>query len=114
MRILIVEDHLEVLECLRSYFGEQGNEVRVASTAREALEQLERGPCDLALVDLLLPQGSGRQVIREIAGRRDATRVVVVTGCDDLELRRELLELGVADYLFKPVTIRDLDALFTP
>jgi DNA-binding response OmpR family regulator len=138
MNILIVEDQLEVLECLRLYFAGRGNEVRTACTAEEALRHLSQGPFDLAFVDLLLPQGHGRDVIRELRKRGQApfpaqqeiassapagpprndgegasrTRVIVVTGCDDLELRRELLALGVADYLYKPVTVRDLDALF--
>lgn len=112
MKILVVEDQLEVLECLRSYFTDRFHEVHVASTADEALALLDReGEFHLALVDLLLPRGHGRQVIQEICKRGLLTRRIVITACDDLELRRELLALGVSKYLFKPVTIRDLDRI---
>lgn len=112
MKVLVVEDQLEVLECLRSYFTDRFHEVRAASTAEEALALLDReGDFQLALVDMLLPRGHGRQVIQEIWRRNLPTRPIVITACDDLELRRELLALGVSEYLFKPVTIRDLDQL---
>lgn len=113
MRILIVEDQLDVLECLRSYVQAQGSQVLTASTAHEAVACLDRAIPDVALIDLMLPQGHGREVIEEISKRQLPTRVVVITACDDLQLRQELLSYGVAsyDYLFKPVTVRDLDAL---
>lgn len=112
MTILIVEDHLEVLDCLRLYFSEKGHEVATASTAEEALAILNRLNPDLAIVDMLLPKGHGRQVLQEIRKRGLPTRMVVVTGSDDLELKKEAQSLGVSDYVFKPVTLRDLDALF--
>ena len=141
MKILVVEDQIEVLDCLRSYFEEQGNEVQVASNAPDALVLLEKRaglvedsfptreegiPFDLAFIDLLLPKGHGREVVREIAKRneaaslapgqakRRATRMVVITASEDLELRREMLDYGVSDYLFKPVTIRDLECFLIP
>ena len=115
MRILIVEDQRDVLECLRGYFRERGHEVMTACTEREALEWLSGSQPQLAFIDLMLPRGHGRAVIQEIA-RNDGekvtpTRMVVITACDDLQLRKEMLALGVTDYLFKPLTLRDLDAL---
>lgn len=112
MRILIVEDHLEVLDCLRFYFTEKGHEVATAATTEEAISSLNRMSPDLAIVDMLLPKGHGREILREIHKRKLPTRVVVVTGSDDLELKKEAQSLGVSDYLFKPLTIRDLDTLF--
>jgi len=131
MKILLVEDQVEVLECLRSYFEGRGNTVTAVSDAEEALATLERGQqagenFELAFVDLLLPKGHGRQVIQEIvkkneiasdpAGPRNdvKTRVIVVTASDDLELRQEMLNYGVSDYLFKPITVRDLERLLLP
>ncbi len=122
MLVLLVEDQLDVLDCMRLYLGERGHEVHTAATAQEALAWLNCATPDLAVVDMLLPRGHGRQVVQEIASRaararndgREVrpTRVVVVTACDDLNLRREMLSLGVTDYLFKPITVRELDALF--
>ena len=112
MRILIVEDHLEVLDCLRQYFSDKGHDVNTAATVEEAVSCLSRWSPDLAIVDMLLPNGHGKQILQEIRRQELPTRLVVVTGSDDLELRKEAKSLGVSDYLFKPLTIRDLDALF--
>ncbi len=119
MKILLVEDQIEVLDCLRSYFEERGNEVTAVSDAEQALatlnSNLQAGQnFDLAFVDLLLPIGHGRQVIQEIAKQKIPTRVIVVTASDDLELRQEMLNYGVSEYLFKPITIRDLERLLLP
>lgn len=114
MRILIVEDQAEVIECLRSYFEGLGHLVQTAPNAEEALALIRQHqgagspPYDLAFVDLILPKGHGRDVIR---GIDPPTRIIVVTASDDLELRKEMLALGVSEYLFKPVTVRDLEAL---
>lgn len=114
MRILIVEDQLDVLECLRAYSSELGYEVVTACTADEAIRALHRAPPDLAFIDLILPQGNGRQVVQEIFKNQFPARTVVITACDDLDIRKELKAMGVSEYLFKPVTIRDLDQLLRP
>ena len=111
MKVLIVEDQMDVLECLRSYSLGLGCEVMTAATAKDAIASLDRATPDLAFVDLILPQGSGRQVVYEIYRRGLPSRMVVITACDDLNIRKELLDHGVSDYLFKPVTIRDLEQL---
>ena len=114
MRILIVEDELDMLACLRSYFSERGHTVLTASTTEEALQILNRVTPDLAFVDLQLPVGSGRLVVQAIMSRQLPTRVIVMTGSVDLGLRKELLACGVSDYLFKPVSLRELEAFATP
>jgi len=115
MQILIVEDDLDVLQCLRSYLTERGHEVMTACTAEEAIAWLNCSDPALIMADLTLPKGNGRQVIQEVVKRHLHARVVVITADDDLELRRDLLSLGIiTDYLFKPITIRELNALFDP
>ena len=117
MKILIVEDHVEVLECFRSYFGGRGFEVVTACTVPDAIRLVRAGPLAMAFIDLRLPGGDGQQVVREIAALRETnpdfpmTRMVIVTADDDLNRRQELMRYGVSHYLFKPITIRDLEEL---
>ena len=113
-RLLIVEDELEMLACLREHFTDRGHQVFTASTVEEALTWLNQTTLDMAFVDMLLARGHGRTVIQEIAKRRLPVRMVVMTACDDLDLRRDLLAYGVTDYLFKPITLHELDLLVTP
>ena len=109
--ILIVEDELEMLMCLRSYFTDRGHQVMTASTVEEALGCLKDATPDMAFIDLHLAEGNGRSVIHAITKQRLPTRMIVMTGSSDLEVRRELLACGVTDYLFKPISLREVGQL---
>lgn len=109
--ILIIEDEIEMLACLRGYFTDRGHQVMTASSVEEALNCLNRSTPDMAFIDMTLARGHGRTVIQEIKKRQLPTRMVVMTGNSDLELRRELLAYGVTDYLFKPITLREVGRL---
>ena len=109
--VLIVEDELELLARLRTHLTERGHAVLTASTVAEALHRLAQATPDMALIDLQLPGGSGRTIVQAIRKRQLPTRVVIITGCPDLELRRELLASGVTDYLFKPIQLREINTL---
>ena len=113
MDILIVEDEGDILDFLRSYFADRGHTVMTASTVEESMGWLRAAAPDLALVDLRLPHGHGRMIVKAIKDRHLATKIAVVTACDDLDVRRELLGCGVDHYLFKPVALKDLEALLT-
>ena len=112
-QVLIVEDELDLLECLRSYLTDREHDVLTASTVDEALRWLAQATPDMALIDLRLPGGHGRLIVQDIRKRQLPTRIVIMTGCADLELRRELLASGVSDDLFKPIQLRELNALLT-
>lgn len=111
MRILVVEDELDLLHCLRTYFLERGHQVATASIASEAIQQLDAFRPDTAFIDLILPRGNGQDVIQAIVARQLPTRIVVITGQADFELRQQLLASGVSVYLFKPLALRDLNQL---
>lgn len=111
--ILIVEDELEMLTCLRGYFTDRGHRVVTTATVGEALEYLQVASPDMAFIDLHLPDGSGRAIIQTITKRHLPTRMIVMTGLSDLELREELLAYGVTDYLFKPMRLQEVGRLLT-
>lgn len=112
-QILIVEDEWDLLVALRSYLTDRGHHVMTASTVDEALAWLRHSAPEMAFIDLKLPNGNGRTIIQSIVKQQLPTRMIVITGCADLDLRRELLAYGVTDYLFKPVTLREIGRLLT-
>ena len=91
-RILIVEDHVFFSEALRMLLGrrlseEHGrdSEFRLAATVADGLRIAhEEGPFDLAMVDLVLPDGDGTEVVREIKESYPKTRVAVLSSVRDL------------------------------
>jgi two-component system, OmpR family, response regulator RegX3 len=108
-RILLIEDEESIAEPLERALEREGFDVATASTAAEGRERLrERGP-DLVLLDVMLPDGDGRDILREIR-RTSRTPVVMLTARGE-ELDRVLgLELGADDYVTKPFSAAELAA----
>jgi two-component system, OmpR family, response regulator RegX3 len=108
-KILLIEDEESIAEPLAGALGREGFEVVHAATAAEGLEAFRRRSPDLVLLDVMLPDGDGRDVLRQI--RSEArTPVVMLTARGD-ELDRVLgLELGADDYVTKPFSAAELTA----
>src|SRR5262245_6799012 len=100
-KLLVVEDEVSISEPLARALEREGFDVAVADTAAGALETFRsRGP-DLVLLDAMLPDGDGRDVLRELR-RVSRVPVVMLTARGD-EVDRVLgLELGADDYVTKP------------
>ena len=94
---------------LMEYLGPEGFDTRTAATGPAGLEQLTRSPVDLVILDVMLPQLSGFEVLRRI---RAVSRVpVIMLTARGEEVDRVVgLELGADDYLAKPFSARELVA----
>jgi two-component system, OmpR family, response regulator RegX3 len=108
-RILVIEDEQSISEPLVDALVREGFDVVVAATAEAGRERFrELGP-DLVLLDVMLPDGDGRDVLREIRAV-SRTPVVMLTARGE-ELERVLgLELGADDYVTKPFSGAELAA----
>ncbi len=111
-RILAVDDDRDVVTHLRRRLGEAGFAVEVAATEVEALAALERRPFDLILLDVMLPEGDGFELLRRlVADRRTGTiPVIVLTAKGRIGDRVRALQLGADDYLVKPFDVEELEA----
>jgi two-component system, OmpR family, response regulator RegX3 len=108
-RILLVEDEFSIAEPLSTALEREGFEVVTAASVQEALDLFARRSPDLVLLDVMLPDGDGRDVLREIRAR-SRTPVVMLTARGE-ELDRVLgLELGADDYVTKPFSAAELVA----
>ena len=108
-RILLIEDEESISEPLERALGREGFDVAVAATAAEGRERFRDDRPDLVLLDVMLPDGDGRDVLREIRGT-SRTPVVMLTARGE-ELERVLgLELGADDYVTKPFSSAELAA----
>jgi two-component system response regulator RegX3 len=106
-RILLIEDEQAISEPLAAALERDGFDVVVAATAAAGLEGFRTRSPDLVLLDVMLPDGDGRDVLREIRG---ASRVpVVMLTARGEEMDRVLgLELGADDYVTKPFSAAEL------
>ena len=106
-RVLVVDDEPQFLRALTTNLRGAGYEVETATTAAEALAAAGLRPPDAVILDLLLPDGSGADVLRELRGWSDAP-VVLVSAVGDEDEKIAALDAGADDYVTKPFAVGEL------
>ena len=106
-RMLIVEDELALNTCLQEFFTLKGFEVRCAFSAEEALEQLEKEPVDVILLDVLLPGQTGIEVPRQVKEQSPRVKVIMVTAVDDAAVQDTARRYGADAVISKPFDFSD-------
>jgi two-component system response regulator RegX3 len=108
-KALLIEDEEAISEPLAAALGREGFDVAVAGTAAGGLDAFRAGAPDVILLDVMLPDGDGRDVLREIRAR-SRVPVIMLTARGE-EMDRVLgLELGADDYVTKPFSAVELAA----
>src|SRR4051812_41342909 len=108
-RILVVEDEASIVTPLADALGREGFDTDIAGTAAEALELAGKNAHDLVLLDIMLPDGSGFEVCRELRRTSDVP-IVMLTARGDEADRVVGLEMGADDYVVKPFSAREVAA----
>lgn len=108
-KILIVDDSLSMRNLLAGILREGGFiNVIDAPGGKEAIEMCEREKPDLVLLDIIMPEVNGIDVLRAIAGK---TKVIIVSAVGQDGIIAEAKKLGIAGYLIKPLQSGDVIAL---
>ncbi len=106
-RILVVDDEQQILRALRTSLRGAGYEVETAETAEGALAAAGMRPPDAVILDLVLPDGTGTDVCRELRTWSSAP-VIVLSAIGDEQEKVAALDAGADDYVTKPVGIDEL------
>ena len=109
--VLIVDDDEGVRSILSEVTRDNGFTAAMAVSLKDAVIQLQRQTPDLILTDLILPDGSGLDIMRRLSSA--STEVVVITGHGTMDTAIEALRLGAVDYLVKPVSLQRFQEIFT-
>jgi len=109
LRILVVEDEPAISEPLADHLARDGFEPVVASTMSDAREAYRQRSPDLILLDVMLPDGDGRDLARDIRKESDVPIVMLTARGEEVD-RVVGLELGADDYVVKPFSARELSA----
>lgn len=110
MRILLVEDDAILRDGLRAGLALHGFTVDAVATCGDARAALETSAFEAIVLDLMLPDGSGLEVLRERRAKGDATPVLLLTARDKVEDRIAGLDTGADDYLGKPFDLDEVAA----
>ncbi|MEO5915247.1 MAG: response regulator transcription factor [Luteolibacter sp.] len=107
MRLLLIEDNAPLRNAVGQYLQEAGYLVDVAATGDEGLWAAEGGGHDLILLDLMLPNIDGMEILRRLRAKGNPVHVIVLSARDGLEDRLEALDAGADDYLVKPFPLSE-------
>jgi two-component system KDP operon response regulator KdpE len=108
-RVLVCDDEIQILRALRVVLREAGFDVTGVATAQEALDAAAVRPPDAAIIDLVLPDGDGIEVTRQIR-EWSAVPIIVLSAVGEEDQKVRALEAGADDYVTKPFGPRELVA----
>jgi DNA-binding response OmpR family regulator len=108
-RVLVVDDEHALRRLLRLYLEREGYAVLEAGDGLDALSTFRRGGIDLALVDVMLPELDGFELVRRIR-RESGVPIILITARGEETNRVAGLELGADDYVVKPFSAPELVA----
>src|SRR5450631_4340165 len=103
MRLLIVEDNARLAVLMARLMTDNGHTVDIAGSIDEARAAIRLVDHDVVVLDLSLPDGSGRDVLNAIRKSKNNALVLVVTAQGDIVSRVQALNAGADDYIVKPV-----------
>lgn len=103
--ILVVDDNENNLNLLVLQLKKQGHKTRAANCGRAALEEMRASPPDLVLLDLLMPDMNGVEIMQWMRTEDElrSVPVIVITGLNDDQGLVKCIEMGAQDYLTKPI-----------
>ncbi|RXG27521.1 response regulator transcription factor [Leeuwenhoekiella palythoae] len=110
MKILIIEDEPQMLDNMRRTLEQEQYLVESAATYTEALDKIGAYAYDCILLDVMLPDGNGLKILKELKAQQKEEGVIIVSANDSLDDRIEGLNLGADDYLPKPFHMAELRA----
>ncbi len=108
--ILIAEDDSSTLELIVAVLQPLGHNIVTATNGQEAIRQAEQVRPDLLVLDIIMPQGHGFVVCKELRGRSefDRMKILVLTSKAYAADERQAMELGADAFMNKPFAIKDL------
>ncbi|MDI6765608.1 MAG: response regulator [Bacteroidota bacterium] len=108
IRILFVDDEDQLRYLVQHQLTIEGFYVETADDGDTALEILKEKVFDVILLDIRMPRMNGLEVLKHLKNQKFISRVIMLTGVDDLAVALEAVKSGAIDYLTKPYDLKDL------
>jgi two-component system response regulator TctD len=110
MKFLLIEDNYDLAQAICARMQLDGHVIDHAGTIADAIAFSDSGDYDLILLDVMLPDGDGRDFLRQHRAGKGATPIIVLTARSQVSDRISLLDLGADDYVTKPFDHAELEA----
>ncbi|MEO1262461.1 MAG: response regulator transcription factor [Bacteroidota bacterium] len=110
MKILVIEDNVELLHDIKGFLEREGNVCEIAQDYETAYMKVGIFPYDILVVDITLPDGNGLDIIKETKKENIDVGIIIISAKNALEDKIEGLDIGADDYLTKPFYLPELNA----
>jgi DNA-binding response OmpR family regulator len=108
MKLLIIEDEPQLANSIQTYLTGHDFVCEWAADTRTAMDKISTYDYDCVLLDLMLPDGSGFDILKQLRSQNKTEGVIIISAKETLETRIEGLQLGADDYLTKPFHLSEL------
>ena len=109
-KILVVDDEALARKLLKDFLESKGYDVITANGGKEALEKIRKGP-DIVLLDIMMPDMNGMEVLDKIKETSPSTVVIMVTALAENAIGVESIKRGAFDFVTKPIDLKHLEFL---
>lgn len=110
MKVLIIEDNSDLLENIQTYLEREGYICETADNYEAAFDKIYAHSYDIVLIDIMLPDGDGLQLLSELKTIDKDTGTIIISAKNALDDKVKGLDLGADDYLTKPFHLSELHA----
>lgn len=110
MKLLIIEDEIQLAQSMISYLSGENYVCEYAGTYQQALAKIDMFEYECILLDIMLPGGDGIQLLEEIKKREKEEGIIIISAKDSFDDKINGLQLGADDYLAKPFHLPELAA----
>ena len=111
IKVLVAEDEVHLGQILSTFLGGRGYAVHTVLDGRSALETLRAESFDVALLDIVMPEMDGLEVLKQVRTDADPPEVIIITGNGTIETAISAMKLGAYDYMAKPYRMAEIDVL---
>jgi two-component system response regulator AtoC len=111
IKVLVAEDEVHLGQILSNFLGGRGYAVHTVTDGRAALESLRAESYDVALLDIVMPELDGLEVLKQVRADADPPEVIIITGNGTIETAISAMKLGAYDYMAKPYRMAEIDVL---
>ncbi len=108
MKLLLIEDEKELALSIQKYLTEKDFVCEWVDNAKAAIDKISIYDYDCILLDLMLPDGNGFEILKELKDQKKAEGIIIISAKETLETRIEGFNLGADDYLTKPFHLSEL------
>lgn len=109
LRMLVVDDEIDVCDFVRGFFKERDFEVFVAHNGQDALSVIDLKQPHIVILDMRMPVMDGMSLLKELKKSNSPVKVIMVTAVEDLAKMEEANGFGAVDYITKPLLLEQLE-----